>query len=141
MKRDSPQGMKKQPVANVVWVKRELLTPNNYNPNNVAPKEMELLKFSILKLGWVFPILVMRSGEVPVMFNKDLGVLVAKPKFALPIIDGFHRWTTSGDNEVGRLTDGYVPIVLIPESNVEMITVMMNRAKGSHNVLDMAGIV
>lgn len=38
------------PVLNVKMVDIKKVTANNYNPNKVAPPEMELLKHSILSL-------------------------------------------------------------------------------------------
>lgn len=35
-----------QPVDCVLWVKQELVAPNDYNPNNVAPPEKRLLQTS-----------------------------------------------------------------------------------------------
>lgn len=133
-------NLQKQPVSRILWTHRKNLCPNNYNPNNVAPPELELLEFSILKIGWVFPILVMSMIEKPEIIVAH-GVSTINPEKPLPIIDGFHRWMTSGREKVFKLTNGLVPIVIIPQDNVEMITVMMNRAKGNHNVIDMASII
>ncbi|STS81078.1 co-activator of prophage gene expression IbrB [Klebsiella pneumoniae] len=36
-----------QPVDCVLWVKQELVAPNDYNPNNVAPPEKRLLQTSL----------------------------------------------------------------------------------------------
>ena len=41
----------KQPINDVQWIDRDLLKPNNYNPNFVAPPELKLLKISILEDG------------------------------------------------------------------------------------------
>ena len=59
------------------------------------------------------------------------------------IVDGEHRWRTSKDPAVAKLTDGLVPIVRIVKSRSELMmsTVRHNRARGEHAVLDMAKIV
>ncbi len=38
----------KSPVYNVIAVPIDKITANDYNPNSVAPPEMELLEISIL---------------------------------------------------------------------------------------------
>lgn len=112
-----------QPLNNVQWVSREKLQPNNYNPNRVAPPELELLKTSILEDGWTQPIVV----------NHDWS-----------IVDGFHRWTVSGHKELYALTDGMVPVVQLAETTEaqkKMATIRHNRARGTHGVLEMSKIV
>ena len=69
---------KNEPVDCVLWVKSEKVHANDYNPNNVAPPEMELLRLSINNDGFTQPIVsMMENGKVEV-------------------IDGFHR------NRVGK---------------------------------------
>jgi len=63
--------LKKQPVSAVVWKHRDTLTSNDYNPNRVAPPELELLILSILEDGWTQPIVILKDGT---------------------IVDWFHRW-------------------------------------------------
>ncbi|MCZ7478934.1 ParB N-terminal domain-containing protein [Micromonospora sp. WMMC273] len=107
---------------------RDLLSANNWNPNKAAPPEQRLLKTSILENGWTQPIVVREfdGGQ------------------RLEIVDGYHRWMTSADPEVRSLTDGYVPIVRLPECPEDlaiMATVRHNRARGTHHVLGMADLV
>ena len=45
------QGIDNQPVGKVQWVDRNELNANDYNPNFVAPPELELLKTSIIEDG------------------------------------------------------------------------------------------
>lgn len=114
---------KTQPISNIKWVHRDSLSANNYNPNKVAPPELQLLKVSIKTDGWTQPIVV----------NPDM-----------TIVDGYHRWLSSGDIEIYSITDGYVPIVIItPESHADqqMATIRHNRARGTHAVLNMSNIV
>jgi ParB-like chromosome segregation protein Spo0J len=113
----------KQPVDTVVWVHRDELKPNNYNPNSVAPAELRLLKISIIEDGWTQPIVC----------NPDK-----------TIVDGFHRWTVSASKDIYRLTGGLVPVVFISPQDVasqKMATIRHNRARGTHAVLAMAEIV
>lgn len=48
----------KEPVECVQWVKSDLVIANDYNPNSVAPPEMELLHTSIQEDGYTQPIVV-----------------------------------------------------------------------------------
>lgn len=115
--------MKKQPLDKITWLDRDLLKPNNYNPNKVAPPELKLLKISILEDGWTQPIVI----------NADY-----------TIVDGFHRWTVSGHREINELTDGKVPVVILndtDENQKKMATIRHNRARGTHGVLEMSKIV
>lgn len=127
--------MKQMPISNVQWVDRKELSPNLYNPNKVAPPEMALLKQSILQDGWLFPIIV---------FDKTIhieGLTDNENKSKYTIIDGFHRYTISGDKDVFKLSDGKVPVVILNPDNPLATTVRMNRAKGTHAVLKMGDIV
>lgn len=116
------QGIENQPMNQVEWVKRDTLHANQYNPNHVAPIEMDLLKKSIMEDGWTQPIVAKPDGE---------------------IVDGFHRWTCSGDKRIIAMTDGLVPVVRVnpPKSQQYMSTIRHNRARGSHGVEHMANIV
>lgn len=44
-----------EPVDFVKWVKNPLVHQNDYNPNSVAPPEMELLRISIAHDGYTQP--------------------------------------------------------------------------------------
>jgi ParB-like chromosome segregation protein Spo0J len=115
--------IKKQPLNEILWVDREKLKPNNYNPNKVAPPELKLLEISIIEDGWTQPIVI----------NPDY-----------TIVDGFHRWTVSGHKAVSELTDNLVPVVMINPKNKaqqQMATIRHNRARGTHAVLEMSNIV
>jgi ParB-like chromosome segregation protein Spo0J len=127
--------MNTMPISNVKWLDRTELSPNLYNPNKVAPPEMALLKQSILQDGWLFPIIV---------FDKSIhieGLTDNADKSKYTIIDGFHRYTISGDKDVYKLSNGKVPVVILNPSNPLATTVRMNRAKGTHAVLKMGDIV
>ncbi|MGN0180385.1 MAG: ParB N-terminal domain-containing protein, partial [Monoglobaceae bacterium] len=47
-----------EPVECVKWVKADEVIANDYNPNSVAPPEMELLHTSIQEDGYTQPIVV-----------------------------------------------------------------------------------
>lgn len=111
------------PLSTLEWVDRELLKPNDYNPNKVSRDNLELLKQSILTNGWTLPIVV-------------------RPDYT--IIDGFHRWTVSGEEPLRTMLDGKVPVVKVAHSDQsEDIygTVTHNRARGTHLLEPMKAIV
>jgi ParB-like chromosome segregation protein Spo0J len=116
-----------QPISNVEWVPRDSIQANDYNPNRQAPPEHRLLEVSILQDGWTQPIVVFDAGDG------------SKPI----IVDGEHRWRTSGKAAVADMTGGLVPIVRICKSreNRIMATIRHNRARGEHAVIDMAQLI
>ena len=115
-----------QPVSKVRWVSRDLLDANEYNPNCVAPPELELLKLSILEDGWTMPIVTLPEQDG-----------------RYQIVDGFHRWKISADPAIYNLTSGMVPTVQVALDPIhrQMSTIRHNRARGTHAVLRMAEIV
>lgn len=116
-----------QPVSRIQWVPRTELSANDWNPNHAAPPERRLLKTSIVENGWTQPIVARDHGEG-----------------RLEIVDGYHRWLTSEDPEVAALTDGLVPVVVLPQCDpvlARLATVRHNRARGTHGVVGMADIV
>ena len=110
------------PVDSVEWVDRDSLDANDYNPNHVAPIELDLLATSILEDGWTHPLVVTPDNV---------------------IIDGYHRWLVSDREDVRALTDGKVPVVTLDKdrAHLMMSTVRHNRARGIHGVLPMADMV
>lgn len=115
--------MGNEPLMRIEWKPAELLSANGWNPNYVMDDELRLLETSILRNGWVQPILVNPT---------DL------------IIDGFHRWRLSQDSRLLRAKyDGWVPCATLHLSDAEamMLTVRINRAKGKHAALRMADLV
>ena len=66
--------LKEEPVDCVLWVKNEAVHANDYNPNSVAPPEMELLRLSIQADGYTQPIVTMQEEQG-----------------TREVIDGFHR--------------------------------------------------
>lgn len=118
------EGIENQPINQVQWIERDKLKANDYNPNRVAPTELELLKTSIKLSGWTQPIVIRED---------------------FTIVDGFHRWTVSGDDEIKSLTGGQVPVVIVAEKmdKAEQIcaTIVHNRARGNHGIIPMTNIV
>ena len=103
-----------EPVENIQWIDCDSLKANHYNPNRVMNAEMNLIERSILRTGWIQPILV----------NKNL-----------TIIDGFHRWTLSRlSTQLREKYHGKVPCAVLDVTDAEamVITVRINRAKGTH---------
>lgn len=111
------------PLKNVQFVKRDLLKPNDYNPNKVLEANLKLLVESILANGWTMPI-------------------VARPD--MTIIDGFHRWTVSGREPLLSKLEGFVPVVFVKhkdETGNMYGTITHNRARGTHLLEPMEKII
>ncbi len=118
-----------EPVDCVLWIDSEQVVANDYNPNKVAPPEMELLKQSILEDGYTQPLVTWKRED------------------ATEVVDGFHR------NRVGRECEevrdrihGYLPVVNINQTQQGKgdrmaSTIRHNRARGTHNVELMSTIV
>lgn len=117
----------KSPVYNVMAVPIEKVHANSYNPNSVAPPEMELLYKSILEDGYTQPV---------VCFERDDG--------EYEIVDGYHRYTVMKTHpDIFERENGHLPIVLINKdiSNRMASTIRHNRARGSHSIELMSNIV
>jgi ParB-like chromosome segregation protein Spo0J len=115
--------LEKQPINNIQWIHVDLLKANDYNPNVVFNQELKLLKFSLLKQGWIQPIIVTQDYE---------------------IIDGYHRSSLAKtDEQIKNMTDGLVPVVImnLDEHQRKTLTIRINRAKGSHIALKMSEII
>lgn len=95
---------------------------NEYNPNNVAPPEMKLLKHSIVEDGYTQPIVVIHDEK------SDTYI----------VVDGAHRYKNA---VIFKLK--YVPIVVIDREIKDRMaaTIRHNRARGEHNVSGMSNIV
>ena len=125
----SVSPFKSEPVDFVSWVKNDTVAANDYNPNSVAPPEMELLSLSILADGYTQPIVTMPTG------NKR------------EVVDGFHRSRVGKENEaVCSRVCSYLPVVSINQSRTDKgdriaATIRHNRARGKHAVTAMSDIV
>lgn len=121
---------KSEPVDFVRWVKNPLVHSNDYNPNSVAPPEMELLRVSIDADGYTQPI-----------------VSMADPDGRYEVIDGFHRHRVGKEcADIQNRVHGYLPLVQIRESQIDKTnrmasTIRHNRARGKHQVEAMSDIV
>jgi len=121
---------KTEPVDCVIWVKNESVYANNYNPNSVAPPEMELLRLSISNDGYTQPIVSMDNNDG-----------------TREVIDGFHRNRVGKEcKDIQERVKGYLPVVTIRESQKGQndrvaSTIRHNRARGKHKVESMSDIV
>lgn len=121
---------KSEPVDFVKWVKNPLVHANDYNPNSVAPPEMELLRHSIDADGYTQPI-----------------VSVPDPDGRYEVIDGFHRHRVGKEcADIQSRVHGYLPLVQIRETQTDKTdrmasTIRHNRARGKHRVEAMSDIV
>lgn len=121
---------KSEPVDFVYWAKNNLVHSNDYNPNSVAPPEMELLRLSIDADGYTQPI-----------------VSMADPDGRFEVIDGFHRHRVGKEcQDIQSRVHGYLPLVQIRESQIDKTnrmasTIRHNRARGKHKVEAMSDIV
>ena len=102
-------------------VRASELEANDYNPNRVAPPEMDLLEQSIRCDGVTMPVVVYPDGDRRV------------------VVDGFHRRRVITE----RLGREYVPCAEIDRSRGDRMasTVRHNRARGKHQVDLMGEIV
>ncbi len=116
------------PVYNIIAVPIEKIRANEYNPNRVAPPELELLYRSIKEDGYTMPIVCYYHKE------DDM----------YEIVDGFHRYTVMLKyRDIYEREDGKLPVSVIdkPISERMASTIRHNRARGSHDVDLMSNIV
>lgn len=122
---------KNEPVDFVKWELSDNVVANDYNPNKVAPPEMELLEVSILNDGYTQPIVTWQNDD----------------KKKTEVIDGFHRNRVGKESKiVNQRIMGYLPIVNIRKSQSGKndriaSTIRHNRARGKHQVDAMSEIV
>lgn len=118
-----------EPVDLVEWVPADTVHANDYNPNSVAPPEMELLRLSIMADGYTQPIVTMPDGDGRV------------------VIDGFHRHRVGKEMpDVNARIHGYLPVVRIRQDRENRndriaATIRHNRARGKHSINAMSDIV
>lgn len=111
------------PIDSIKWFKATDLKANDWNPNVVMTQELRLLERNILTHGWIQPILVSRE---------------------LTVIDGFHRWSLSQASEALKARyNGLVPVAVLDldEAEAMLLTVSINRAKGTHLAFRMSDMV
>jgi ParB-like chromosome segregation protein Spo0J len=118
-----------EPVECVRWVDAEKVIANDYNPNSVAPPEMELLHTSIQEDGYTQPIVVWEHDGI------------------YEVVDGFHRNRVGKEYEdIRERIHGYLPVVVINSDREDKgdriaSTIRHNRARGKHRVEAMSDIV
>lgn len=118
-----------EPVDCVQWVKEELVIANDYNPNTVAPPEMELLHTSIEEDGYTQPIVVYQHDGI------------------YEVVDGFHRNRVGKEYaDIKERIHGYLPVTIINDERHDKAdriasTIRHNRARGKHRVEAMSDIV
>ena len=117
---------KSEPVDTVFWIPNDVVIANEYNPNRVAPPEMQLLYLSIKQDGYTQPI-------------------VAYPENGhFTIIDGFHRNRVGREySDIASRLHGYLPLTLInkPLQDRMASTIRHNRARGTHAIAPMSKVV
>lgn len=119
---------KDEPVDCVKWVPTDSVHANDYNPNSVAPPEMELLRHSIMSDGYTQPI-------------------VAWTNEGYEVIDGFHRHRVGKEcQDVNERIHNHLPLAVIKEDREGRndriaSTIRHNRARGKHRVESMSDIV
>lgn len=120
---------KDEPVDCVLWVQNDKVIANDYNPNKVAPPEMELLEISIDNDGYTQPIVTFQHDE------------------SIEVVDGFHRSRVGKESEkIKKKVLGYLPVVNIrkdKQGKNERIasTIRHNRARGKHQIDAMSEII
>ena len=116
------------PVYNIQRIPIEKIQANAYNPNSVAPPEMELLYQSIKEDGYTMQIVCYYIPDVD----------------KYEIVDGFHRYTTMlKHKDIYEREEGCLPVSVIdkPISDRMASTIRHNRARGSHDIGLMTNIV
>lgn len=118
-----------EPTDCVIWVPAEELRANDYNPNTVAPPEMQLLARSIGEDGYTQPIVAWVNGA------------------GYEVVDGFHRHRVGREiADVRERVLGHLPLTVINADRVDRgdriaATIRHNRARGKHQVEAMSDIV
>jgi ParB-like chromosome segregation protein Spo0J len=111
------------PVDRVEWRHVDDLSTNLWNPNLVHVPEMRLLETSILENGWIQALLISPGGLV---------------------IDGYHRLGLARSSKAIAARDaGMVPcaVIDVDEAHAMLLTVRINRAKGTHVAIRMSELV
>ncbi|GHU79465.1 transcriptional regulator [Bacteroidia bacterium] len=116
------------PVYHIRPVPVEKIRANAYNPNVVAPPEMELLELSIWEDGYTMPCVCYYLPE----------------EDSYELVDGFHRYLVmKTSNRIYEREKGLLPVAVINKdlSNRMASTIRHNRARGIHSIELMTNIV
>jgi mannose-6-phosphate isomerase-like protein (cupin superfamily) len=118
----------KSPVYQVRSVPIEKVKANDYNPNAVAPPEMELLETSIWEDGYTQPVVTYYDSKSDTFI----------------VVDGFHRYLIlKNSKRIREREKGRLPVVVIDKELSDRMasTIRHNRARGTHNIELMSTIV
>lgn len=118
----------KSPVYSVIAVPVEKIEANDYNPNHVAKREMDLLYQSIKCDGYTMPVVC--------FFDKQ------RDKYIL--VDGYHRYTVMlTHKDIYERENGMMPVSIIEKELSDRMasTIRHNRARGKHEVELQASLV
>ncbi len=118
----------RSPVYDVKAVPLDQVVSNAYNPNSVAPPEMELLETSIWEDGYTQPVVTVYDAEID--------------KYV--VVDGFHRYLIlKTSKRIFERERGLLPIVVLDKAMHDRMasTIRHNRARGTHNIELMSSIV
>lgn len=116
-----------EPVDLVQWVEKGSVEGNDYNPNEVASPEMNLLHKSIKADGYTQPIVTYEVEDEE-----------------FEVVDGFHRNLVGKEREdIAERLQGYLPVTVIDKPRGERMssTIRHNRARGTHQIRDMSNLV
>lgn len=118
----------KSPVYDVIAIPIEKIEANDYNPNHVAKREMDLLYQSIKIDGYTMPIVCFYDESV----DKYI------------IVDGYHRYSIMMlYKDIYEREEGKLPASIIKKDMHERMaaTIRHNRARGKHDVELQASLV
>lgn len=118
----------KSPVYGVIPVHIDKIQANDYNPNSVAPPEMQLLETSIWEDGYTMPVVCFYDEH--------------NDKYI--VVDGFHRYSVlKNSKRVFEREKGMLPVSVIDKDLSDRMasTIRHNRARGSHSIDLMSNIV
>lgn len=116
------------PVYRILSIPIEKIEANDYNPNHVAKREMELLYQSIKSDGYTMPIVC--------FYDRD------RDKYV--IVDGFHRYMIMlRYKNIHDRENGHLPVSVIEKDISDRMasTIRHNRARGKHEVELQASLV
>lgn len=116
------------PVYNVIAVPVDKIEANDYNPNHVAKREMDLLYQSIKSDGYTMPVVCFYDAD--------------RDKYI--IVDGFHRYTIMFlHKDIYERENGMLPVSVIQKDISDRMasTIRHNRARGKHEVELQASLV
>jgi ParB-like chromosome segregation protein Spo0J len=116
------------PVYNIKAIPIEKIEANDYNPNHVAKREMDLLYQSIKQDGFTMPIVCYYDQT--------------RDKYT--IVDGYHRYSIMLMYvDIFEREQGMIPVSVINKDISERMasTIRHNRARGKHEVELQASLV